>query len=416
MSQLCRPPRPRPRVTERTWGVSLGSVLLLRPASLRLGAALPSAISAKASFAGIAETAFLVGSRSGLTHGAPRASQIPTRFQVVFSGDDAIKSPTSRLPVEPDPPPAVAIQWLTAAVAMAGCVVLMADLATAGLGMGSTGIAGGLLPFLNSLNSTTGFRTQRCGATLGRRFSKGVPAGNRAGSKSTSGTAERGQRLWRRSSLRDLHVLHRKNSLRSRAQLIVLNFFAKFGSQTVSSLLLGVTPMILRGPKHMASWLTAFACVQLCPGDVVFRSLKGSPGLLMLVRLGNALYYLRKVVSIATLANAGELSLLCFLVGTIVVVDGNSAVQRVATWALLRGRPSFADIRQAMQGFVRRALPLMVAAALLALCVGSGISYVTMSGVKLGVMAFFMARYDVPDLFLKAWRAAAVGPPSVKST
>ena len=69
---------------------------------------------------------------------------------------------------------------------------------------------------------------------------------------------------------------------------------AKFGTQSLASVMIGATPVVLKGWRHSASWLLAFALVQLFPGDAVFRNMQKHSSLKIAVKFAGALYKLRK--------------------------------------------------------------------------------------------------------------------------
>ena len=81
---------------------------------------------------------------------------------------------------------------------------------------------------------------------------------------------------------------------RHKVQLLGIAFSNKFATQSIGSLLVGATPVILKGWRHVSSWFLAFALVQIAPRDVVYDALTRHVFLAFVVKVGAALYKLRK--------------------------------------------------------------------------------------------------------------------------
>ena len=81
---------------------------------------------------------------------------------------------------------------------------------------------------------------------------------------------------------------------RHKVQLMFIAFSNKFATQSIGSLLVGATPVILKGWRHVSSWFLAFALVQIAPRDVVYDALTRHVFLAFVVKVGAALYKLRK--------------------------------------------------------------------------------------------------------------------------
>ena len=108
---------------------------------------------------------------------------------------------------------------------------------------------GRIVSFLASLNGCAGFRRQK----------KAVRAHK-------ARTTEKFRRL------ESLH-LAAPSPPRHKVQLMCIAFSNKFATQSIGSLLVGATPVILRGWRHVSSWFLAFALVQIAPRDVVYDAL-----------------------------------------------------------------------------------------------------------------------------------------------
>lgn len=265
---------------------------------------------------------------------------------------------------------------------------VVADLCQGGLGTSN----GRMVSFLNSLNSVASYRRQRRVLVYGN--------------VSTSPVSER-----RRSEV--LYVRSPRNCLAHRIKLFCLNFMAKFGSQSLGSVIIGATPVILKGPRHMASWLLAFACIQLCPRDSVYLKLQAHAHLLLVVRVGCALYKLRKFNFVAKFALDRAQSFKWMLAAQIVVIDGNNLCSRIWTWTWLRGysTTTAADIANGLAALLARCGPVALASCLVYSCSGGATGLAANPfvpiAIKLTVFALFLWRYDVPNLGLKAFRHLA---------
>ena len=195
--------------------------------------------------------------------------------------------------------------------------------------------------------------------------------------------------------------------LSHRVQLFVLVFMAKFGSQSLGSLMIGATPVILKGPRHLVSWVLAFALVQLCPKDAVYTIMQRNPALLCAVRCACALYKLRKFNFVAEYYTGN--TFWWMFAAQIIVIDGNNLCSRLSTWYWLRGleNTSRADIRRGLGELTKRLLPIFIASGLAHCCGGVGtyifattpISHPLVSvAMRVFVFLLFVNRYDVVKL------------------
>mmetsp|Transcript_4004 Transcript_4004/g.15997 ORF Transcript_4004/g.15997 Transcript_4004/m.15997 type:complete len:439 (-) Transcript_4004:688-2004(-) len=232
---------------------------------------------------------------------------------------------------------------LTTAFAFA--FFIAADVAQGGLGTSN----GRAVSFLNSLNSVASFRRQR-------RVLRSV----------SSDTTQQASPNTERKRSEVLYLRSSRHSAAHRVKLFSLVFLAKFGSQSLGSLMIGATPVVLKGPRHMASWLFSFACIQLCPRDSVYNKLQDHVALLLVVRIGCALYKLRKFTFVAEFALDRHLSFLWMLSALVVVIDGNNLCSRITTWGWLRGvgRTSTSDFLFGVVALLRRVIPIGLAASL----------------------------------------------------
>ena len=193
-----------------------------------------------------------------------------------------------------------------------------------------------------------------------------------------------------------------RHSLAHRCKLFLLVFLAKFGSASLGSILIGATPVILKGPRHMASWLFALACVQMCPKDSVYHKLQTHAVLLLVVRLGCAMYKLRKFNFVADFALARHQSFGWMLLAEIVVIDGNNLCSRISTWGFIRGcrQTSWSDLREALKALLHRIVPIILASLLYFFSLSHERRWINffVVPVKLVVFGMFLIRYDTHTL------------------
>eukprot|EP01062_Namystynia_karyoxenos_P041760 TRINITY_DN3045_c0_g1_i2.p1 TRINITY_DN3045_c0_g1~~TRINITY_DN3045_c0_g1_i2.p1 ORF type:complete len:488 (+),score=108.71 TRINITY_DN3045_c0_g1_i2:67-1530(+) len=222
-----------------------------------------------------------------------------------------------------------------------------------------------------------------------------------------------------------------KNTLPWNCRIAVVNFIAKFGSQTLASVMLDQTPVLLKGPRHLLSFASAFALLHACPGDVLYLRLCKSTAWKALMGWAVALYKLRKVVFV--IEHLAELSLggmAATLVAASVVVEGSSFIRRFDNWLSTRGT----GVRQCVRGqwrlgpllrelveeglvaglFVARRLgPVLVSTAMLSAAYASDGAPFTVQWsrgpawghdafgllLRLAVLGSLLRRYRVPQLF-----------------
>lgn len=190
---------------------------------------------------------------------------------------------------------------LAALVAVAIASAIYRDLVVGGLGRSN----GRIVSFLASLNSAAGFRrqkratnahaTRRKSVALRRLESLHITSDQRAAARVDTGSSRRRLRPFERPrSLERVPLGENRTERRlaplKKLELFLIVFFNKFGTQGLGSLLVGATPVILKGPRHVASWFLAFAAVQLSPGDAVHGALQRHVVLTLVVKTGAALY------------------------------------------------------------------------------------------------------------------------------
>jgi hypothetical protein len=101
------------------------------------------------------------------------------------------------------------------------------------------------------------------------------------------------------------HLRSAKNGWTTRLYIFGVAFWLKYGSSTATSLILGQTPVVAKGPRHFVSFFLAALMVQTSPGDVFYATLAepestgskpapSSSGCRLVVALSCALYKLRK--------------------------------------------------------------------------------------------------------------------------
>lgn len=82
---------------------------------------------------------------------------------------------------------------------------------------------------------------------------------------------------------------------------LVLSFFVKYASSTVVSLILGQTPVFLKGPRHILYFTLALILVQFFPGDLPFKTVRNSWWTQLMIALGTSFYKARKLLFVVSL-------------------------------------------------------------------------------------------------------------------
>jgi len=272
-----------------------------------------------------------------------------------------------------------------------GFLLLVADIAHHGLGQSN----GKMCSFSNSVNSCASFRIMKDTHT-------------------TTNMLNRARYVGRRQSL--LYMRSKKNSWATSVNIFVLNWLAKFGSQTVGSILLGETPVILQGPRHMISWLVALSCIQISPGDVAFRLVQEHAALRFIVRIACSLYKLRKFNFV--LSAGSDMSILFLVLTELIVIDGNSIAQRACMLCLAYRLPQEGSFFRRLLLFLQetilvcksilwRAAPLVT---LVVLCSLTTDWPVMAQSMQLAVLILFLYRSDVHGIASRLGRRNPAGP------
>eukprot|EP00614_Pseudopedinella_elastica_P006943 CAMPEP_0172598930 /NCGR_PEP_ID=MMETSP1068-20121228/19020_1 /TAXON_ID=35684 /ORGANISM="Pseudopedinella elastica, Strain CCMP716" /LENGTH=448 /DNA_ID=CAMNT_0013399009 /DNA_START=391 /DNA_END=1737 /DNA_ORIENTATION=+ len=231
---------------------------------------------------------------------------------------------------------------------------------------------GRFISFLASLNNCYSFRAQRALTPL------------RKGRRRDSFEE------WKRKHAYTISAYLGSSLWGAAARTAGLSFLLKYGASTVVSLLLWTTPVFLKGPRHVSYFLLALGLVQFSPKDAVFRTMKGSPWVQLMVACAIALYKLRKLVFLvhyfadpfhpkpgslvgwalpSALPLANELAEL--LVLTTIALDGNGLARRVENVLSHRGldtstvRRFLGEAWLAVCFFWRRNFALLLATAML---------------------------------------------------
>uniref|UniRef100_A0A7S4BDH1 Uncharacterized protein n=1 Tax=Chrysotila carterae TaxID=13221 RepID=A0A7S4BDH1_CHRCT len=113
--------------------------------------------------------------------------------------------------------------------------------------------------------------------------------------------------------------------------ILLNNTLIKFGPATAVSLALNETPVVLRGPRHYASFVCSLLAVQLAPKDVVYAA-AGRPQLRAVLTAAVALYKLRKacfvVEAVESLAPCSCPRLLLGAILMYLVIDGTGLARK----------------------------------------------------------------------------------------
>jgi len=114
--------------------------------------------------------------------------------------------------------------------------------------------------------------------------------------------------------------------------IFVLSLICKFLSQTLVSVLLETTPVVLKGNRHLSSFVIGFAVVWLSPEDIVYSNVANSAAIRLLFAIATSIYKLRKslfaVQASMEIGSSFELAVIVFLLA----IDGNSVTRRIALW------------------------------------------------------------------------------------
>jgi len=120
-------------------------------------------------------------------------------------------------------------------------------------------------------------------------------------------------------------VQSESNSLMHRFNIFLIAFYVKFGSGTVISIALGELPVFFKGPRHMVSFLLAFALMQAFPGDYFFNWMRNSSFGQTVLYGSCALYKMRKVLFCLLHPQCG---LLTGVLLALIALEGNSMLRR----------------------------------------------------------------------------------------
>ena len=158
-----------------------------------------------------------------------------------------------------------------------------------------------------------------------------------------SGKAKpKNRRQRRRDSVRDKAAYHVASSLHSiwnRSRIFLACIAIKYGASTAASLILGATPVILKGPRHLLSFFTALALVQFLPGDYAYRITHHSPRLQLVMATCSSIYSFRKLMYVVNFFSGRDVwqSWLPALGVAIIAVDGGSMARRLENIVSNRG-------------------------------------------------------------------------------
>mmetsp|Transcript_64129 Transcript_64129/g.137762 ORF Transcript_64129/g.137762 Transcript_64129/m.137762 type:complete len:419 (+) Transcript_64129:159-1415(+) len=112
--------------------------------------------------------------------------------------------------------------------------------------------------------------------------------------------------------------------------------FIKFGAGTLVSMLLGKVPVIVQGPRHTASFFIGLALIWLAPGDFIFRYLRHSHAVRIVMLMGRGLYKMRKAifaieVAAGTVQEFARGYAFAFLLA-VLAIDGSTLTRRGVHW------------------------------------------------------------------------------------
>ncbi len=126
--------------------------------------------------------------------------------------------------------------------------------------------------------------------------------------------------------------------------VLIGSFISKFASGAVISFLLDTTPVFFKSSRHIYSFLLGFVLVWFSPGDFMFRNIKHSEAVRLLVSISCALYKLRKALFAVEEAIKLGRSFQLGLCLVIIVLDGNTVARLMLHW-MERSRSRTFDTR-----------------------------------------------------------------------
>jgi hypothetical protein len=130
-----------------------------------------------------------------------------------------------------------------------------------------------------------------------------------------------------------------KHSMWARYRIFAIGVSVKYGASTAVSLILGTTPVILKGPRHLLSFFVALALCQFLPGDYVYHVAHHSPRMQLVMATCSSIYTLRKLLYVVTFFDGRDIwaSWAPALGVALIAVDGGSVTRRLENVFTNRG-------------------------------------------------------------------------------
>lgn len=125
----------------------------------------------------------------------------------------------------------------------------------------------------------------------------------------------------------------------ARYRIFAIGVSVKYGASTAVSLILGTTPVILKGPRHLLSFFVALALCQFLPGDYVYHVAHHSPRMQLVMATCSSIYTLRKLLYVVTFFDGRDIwaSWAPALGVALIAVDGGSVTRRLENVFTNRG-------------------------------------------------------------------------------
>lgn len=114
--------------------------------------------------------------------------------------------------------------------------------------------------------------------------------------------------------------------------VLFVSFFIKFAAGTLISYLLGTTPVILKGPRHLMSFFMGFLLVWHSPGDIVYRIVTQSDAVKLMMAMNSGLYKLRKALFAVECSKENGGSFAFALTMVLLALDGNAVIRKGFLW------------------------------------------------------------------------------------
>eukprot|EP00516_Mucochytrium_quahogii_P009522 CAMPEP_0203773230 /NCGR_PEP_ID=MMETSP0099_2-20121227/4534_1 /ASSEMBLY_ACC=CAM_ASM_000209 /TAXON_ID=96639 /ORGANISM=" , Strain NY0313808BC1" /LENGTH=261 /DNA_ID=CAMNT_0050671021 /DNA_START=133 /DNA_END=915 /DNA_ORIENTATION=- len=116
------------------------------------------------------------------------------------------------------------------------------------------------------------------------------------------------------------------------AWILFVCFVLKFQAGTAVSVILGTTPVLFKGSRHLISFLFGFMLVWFSPGDVVYENLRSSLSVKLMVSICGGLYKFRKALFAVESCRGGYGGFPLAVTVVLLALDGNTVARNFFLW------------------------------------------------------------------------------------